>query len=222
VFNFTNLTNGWYFINGTPVDNPNAVSAAGTYEVFVADSANCQDDAKVNIVILPKVTADARDSGIAILNTPHQLYGFGNGNQFEWTPSSFLNFSGIQNPIATLTADTKFYLTVTNAAGCKAYDTLLVYVLNNPGSYIPKAFTPNGDGLNDRLTLTPVGIKKLNYFRIYNRFGEKIFETTSLGVEWDGTYKGKKQAQDTYVYLLSAVYQKGETKVTQGTVMLIR
>jgi len=222
VFNFTNLTNGWYLTNGNPVDNPNSITQSGLYEVFVADSANCQDDAKVNIVFLPKVMADASDAGVALLNTPHQLYGSGSGTQFLWTPSSLLNFSTIQNPIATLTTDTKFYLTVTDNDGCKGYDTLLVKVLNVPGFYIPKAFTPNGDGLNDIFKPVPVGITKLNYFKVFDRFGQVIFETTTLGVGWDGTFKGKKQNLDTYVYIISGEFQHNETKVIKGNVILIR
>ena len=222
LFTLTNLTAGWYLTNGDPVDNPNAVTQSGLYEVYVADSANCQDDAKVNIVFLPKVLADARDSGLALLNTPHQLYGSGSGTQFLWTPSSFLNFSTIQNPIATLSTDTKFYLTVTNDDGCKGYDTLLVNVLNVPGFYIPKAFTPNGDGLNDVLKPVPIGIIKMNYFRVFNRKGQMVFETTTLGAGWDGTYKGQKQDTETYVYMISGVLQTGEVRVSKGNVLLMR
>ena len=222
LFTLTNLTAGWYLTNGDPVDNPNAVTQSGLYEVYVADSANCQDDAKVNIVFLPKVLADARDSGVALLNTPHQLYGSGSGSQFLWTPSSFLNFSTIQNPEATLSSDTKFYLTVTNNDGCKGYDTLLVSVLNIPGFYIPKAFTPNGDGLNDFLKPVPVGVVKLNYFKVFNRKGQMVFETTTLGTGWDGTYKGQKQDVEAYVYMISGVLQTGQITVTKGNVILIR
>jgi len=222
LFTLTNLVPGWYLTNGYPVDNPNAVTQSGLYEVFVSDSANCQDDAKVNIVFLPKVLADARDSGVALLNTPHQLYGSGSGSQFLWAPSSFLNFYTIQNPVATLTTDTKFYLTVTNNDGCKGYDTLLVKVLNIPGFYTPKAFTPNGDGLNDVLKPVPIGIIKMNYFRVFNRKGQMVFETTTLGAGWDGTYKGQKQDTETYVYMISGVLQTGEVRVSKGNVLLMR
>ena len=222
LFTLGNLMFGWYLTNGDPVDNPNAITQSGLYEVYVSDSANCQDDAKVNIVFLPKVMADASDAGVAFLNTPHQLYGSGSGTQFLWTPSSFLDFSTIQNPLATLTADTKFYLTVTDNYGCKGYDTLLVKVLNVPGLYIPKAFTPNGDGLNDIFKPVPIGVAKFNYFKVFDRFGQIVFETTSLGVGWDGTYKGKKQNVDTYVYIISGEFKNNETEIIKGNVILIR
>ncbi|WP_204306850.1 gliding motility-associated C-terminal domain-containing protein, partial [Klebsiella aerogenes] len=69
-----------------------------------------------------------------------------------------------------------------------------------PEIFVPSAFTPNGDGRNDILKPITVGITQLFYFRIYNRWGQLVFSTSSIGKGWDGTFGGVKQASGTYVF----------------------
>src|SRR5690606_25353727 len=95
----------------------------------------------------------------------------------RWYPTHMVNNPSSLSALATVTSNTQLVLQVTNEIGCMATDTIHLRVLNVPGFYVPSAFTPNGDGLNDVFRPTPVGILKLEYFRIYNRYGELVFET---------------------------------------------
>ncbi len=86
---------------------------------------------------------------------------------------------------------------------------------------MPSAFTPNGYGVNDIFRPTTIGIASLEYFRIFNRYGEKVFETNIIGKGWDGIYKGGKQNTGNYVWMLKGTNRFGEIKVLKGNVVLI-
>ena len=75
----------------------------------------------------------------------------------------------------------------------KDFDTVNIRVFKGPTFYVPTAFTPNGDGLNDIFRPTAVGIASMEYFRVFNRYGELVYETSDITKGWDGTYKGVKQ-----------------------------
>ena len=106
--------------------------------------------------------------------------------------------------------------------GCFDLDTVKLRVLEGPTFYVPSAFTPNGDGLNDIFRPTAVGIAKLEYFSIFNRWGELVYETHDINQGWDGIYKGVKQPIGNYVWKLKGTDRKGVLKVMKGNVVLIR
>jgi gliding motility-associated-like protein len=177
----------------------------------------------IKIVVQPIVKAFAGNDTIAVKDIPHQLYGTG-GIRYEWSSPSGARISNpiAQNPFATLYNDANFYLKVTDAIGCAGYDSIFVKVYNGPTYYVPNAFSPNGDGLNDIFRVIPVGISNTVYFRVFNRFGEVVFETNQWLKGWDGTFKGKPQPSGAYVWMVSGTdrdYKKVEMK---GTVMVVR
>ena len=88
--------------------------------------------------------------------------------------------------------------------------------------YVPTAFTPNGDGLNDIVKPILLGMKAINYFRVYNRFGELVYETTEKGKGWNGIYQGKPQDPATFVWMAQGLTYKNETITRKGFVVLIR
>ena len=133
-----------------------------------------------------------------------------------------LNNANIPNPVARLTSTTIFYLTVKDAIGCKGYDTVTIKIFKGTDIYVPSAFTPNRDGLNDIFRPLGTTIERLDYFRIYNRYGELIFETNDLSKGWDGTYKGQDQKADNYIWTLEAVDKKKVKRAMKGNVILIR
>ena len=90
------------------------------------------------------------------------------------------------------------------------------------GFYVPTAFTPNGDGLNDILRPIMAGMKKLEYFTVYNRWGQEVFSTSVGGKGWDGSFQGKPQTSETYIWVVKAVDYKGSVYFRKGTVTLIR
>ncbi len=91
-----------------------------------------------------------------------------------------------------------------------------------PDIFIPTAFTPNNDGKNDILKPIPVGITRIDFFRIYNRFGQLIYETKEYLKGWDGNVAGTPQASGTYVFSAQGVDYTGKTIFKKGTVVLIR
>jgi gliding motility-associated-like protein len=124
-----------------------------------------------------------------------------------------------------VTTTTTFYLTVKDAIGCKGYDTVTIKRFKGTDItdiYVPSAFTPNRDGLNDIFRPLGTTIERLDYFRIYNRYGELIFETNNLSKGWDGTYKGQDQKADNYIWTLRAIDKKKVKRTMKGNVILIR
>ena len=87
---------------------------------------------------------------------------------------------------------------------------------------MPTGFTPNGDGKNDKFKPFTVGITNLNYFRVYNRWGQLIFSTAKLNDGWDGRVSGREQPSGTYVWMVQGVARDGKVITKKGTVTLIR
>lgn len=93
-------------------------------------------------------------------------------------------------------------------------------VIPNMTFYIPDAFTPNGDGINDTFGIAGQAIKSFN-MRIYNRWGELMFESDNAAQQWDGNYKGQRVPQGVYVYQLSAQASTGQQAAKKGTVTVV-
>ncbi|MDB5281101.1 MAG: flagellar hook-length control protein FliK, partial [Bacteroidota bacterium] len=88
--------------------------------------------------------------------------------------------------------------------------------------FVPNTFTPNGDGLNDKLFVRGSGLRQLDYFRVFDRWGSLVFETHNMDQGWDGTIAGKPADVATYVYTLKGVCSSGSTVDKSGDVTLIR
>ncbi|MCB0547482.1 MAG: gliding motility-associated C-terminal domain-containing protein [Phaeodactylibacter sp.] len=143
---------------------------------------------------------------------------------YFWQPAAGLNNISIYNP--TIRVDSTVVLTVevTDKEGCRNAVELRVVVLSEcrePFIFVPNAFTPNGDNLNDLLFVEGNTIDEL-YFAIYNRWGEKVFETDDQSIGWDGTYKGKELSPDAFGYYLEARCFNGDTYFKKGNISLIR
>ena len=88
--------------------------------------------------------------------------------------------------------------------------------------YVPRVFTPNGDGTNDLLKPILVGIADFHYFSIYNRWGNMIFTTQDPNQGWDGTFKGVQQPVETYLWIAEGIDTNGRKIVQKGMVSLVR
>ena len=146
------------------------------------------------------------------------------GGQFYlWSPATGLNNATIANPIAKTDSTITYVVTVSTAAGCFATDTITVIVYKvDPGLYVPNAFTPNGDGLNDIFRPIPIGMKEITNFRVFNRWGELMFATSLKGQGWDGTFKDKPQDPAVYVWIVEGIDYTDKKIAQKGTVVLIR
>ena len=213
------------FLNNRNIADPLAAPAQSIrYVVAVSDVQGCPKPAFDTILVqVEKLVAEAgpRDTSV-VVNQPLQLNGTG-GELFLWNPSNGLSDANIANPVATLSENQEYVLTVESNAGCTATDTIDITVYKvDPGLYVPNAFTPNGDGINDIFRPIPIGMKSLRYFRVYNRSGQLIFSTSIQNLGWDGTFKGKAQDSDVYVWIVEGVDYQGKTIFRKGSVTLIR
>ena len=193
-----------------------------SYTLTVTDNYGCKfsvTDA-VNVRVQPPVPAYAGNDTIAVTGIPHQLYSSG-GSLYKWSPAAALNNPLSQNPLATMQNDTKFIVLVTDVAGCIGYDTVFIKVYNGPTYYVPNAFSPNGDGMNDVFRAVPSGITSTNWFRIFNRYGQTVFETNEWLKGWDGNYRGKKQPVGAYIWIIKGTDRNGKLVEMKGTVMLL-
>jgi gliding motility-associated-like protein len=98
----------------------------------------------------------------------------------------------------------------------------MVKLVKNIEIFVPNAFTPNADGKNDVLRPVFFGIKKLNYFRVYNRWGQLFYQTQNAETGWDGTFKNVGQETQTVVWVLEAIGVDGNAYTKKGTTLLLR
>ncbi|MBA4140614.1 MAG: gliding motility-associated C-terminal domain-containing protein, partial [Segetibacter sp.] len=213
--------------NSTTLNPVAAPSATTSYLLAVFDTLGCPKPSVDTVVVkvTPQVKAFAGNDTIVVANQPLQLNATG-GSNYLWSPATGISDPNILNPVITLgtSVDSITYrVKVSVADGCFAEDDIKVRIFKTgPDIFVPTAFTPNGDGKNDLLKPIPVGIKSMEYFRVYNRWGSLVFSTRQLGAGWDGTIEGKQQTTGTFVYMTAAIDYLGNTITKKGTVVLIR
>ena len=222
----------WYDENdnivGTGINLQNVI--AGTYTVTVTDATVCivhsnpfivvNDNSALQPPIYTDVTIPRNaDADINIENPAdgdYSLY-FAPGA----TQPAFQNNNG-NFIIPDVTGDTTVF--IKRSKGVCNSNTVAVHITVVDKSYftIPNAFTPNGDGINDKLEVRGVGITSLEYFRIYNQWGKLVFETHRLNDGWDGIINGALQNPGVFVWMAQGKGITGATLVSKGTFVLIR
>lgn len=162
-------------------------------------------------------TVAAKDEPVQLLTTKavNMLW-------YKWSPATGLSNSAAQNPVATYDLDQVYELNTLTVQGCDSYSKILVRRFKGPELYVANAFSPNNDGRNDVLHIFPVGIKAFNYFRIYNRRGQLVFETSNYYVGWDGIFKGTLVDTENYVWMAMATDYKGAPLFRRGNVLVLR
>ena len=204
-----------------PVASPTETT---TYIVYSTDGVcfDSQDSVVVTVHQTPMIFAGA-DAEIMYGST-YQLNAFTNGTNILWTPSYNLSCNTCPDPIVNhLDEATTYYLQVTDSIGCRAEDSVRIsLVCDQDLVFVPNAFTPNGDNKNDVFRIRTYGLSKLNYFRVFNRWGEMVFETTDVTKGWDGTWKGQPCTPAVFVYYIDGACANGSEILKQGNVSLIR
>ncbi|MES2374643.1 MAG: gliding motility-associated C-terminal domain-containing protein [Bacteroidota bacterium] len=145
------------------------------------------------------------------------------GASYTWAPITGLSNTLIYNPAIVTASEQDYKISIKAPSGCITVDSLLVRIFDKR-IYVPNAFTPNGDGVNDKLFVNIIGtgIRTLSYFRVYNRFSRLVFETTNAGTGWDGTVNGALQPIDTYLWVAEAKDVNGTSIIRRGNVSLLR
>jgi gliding motility-associated-like protein len=168
------------------------------------------------------VPAFAGNDTSIVIGQPLQLQATG-GASYRWSPAAGLSSSNVSNPVATLGNDATYIVTVSSPEGCSARDTINIKVFNTaPDIFVPTAFTPNNDRLNDQLIPIPVGVTSIDFFRVYNRYGELVFSTTQIGKGWDGRIRGRDQNTSTFTWYVQGTDFTGKRIFKKGTSTLIR
>jgi gliding motility-associated-like protein len=208
----------------TPIAGP---SKSTSYILTVSDTIGCNKSVSDTILVtlVPVIKAYAGHDTTIVKDQPLQLNASG-GTSYLWSPITGLSDPNIANPIAVLPDDVdsiRYLVKVIGDAGCFNTDDIKVKVFTTgPEIFVPSGFTPNADNKNDMLKPTLVGIEKLHYFSVYNRWGQLLFTTSEIGKGWDGLYKGTKQPSGAYVYSAEGVDFSGKIVFRKGTSVLIR
>jgi len=200
-------------------------TAAGSYtvklKVFSQVCPAIADSLSKTVAIITPAPAIRMSTLDVHIDEPVQLRARNFGTAYAWSPAAGLSSSTIADPILRTGVQQQYLVAITEASGCVTTDTLLVRVFSKR-VYVPSVFSPNGDGHNDKLFVNLVGVKQLRFFRIYNRYGKKLFETNNVTSGWDGTFNGTVLPIDTYVWSVEAIDNAGFPVIDQGTVTLLR
>lgn len=150
----------------------------------------------------------------------------GEGTTFVWSPASDIDQPTSANPLATPTVNDPCYTVVATAAdGCTRSDTVCLHcnevVCGPPLFLIPNAFTPNGDGQNDQICFNPQDVVEF-HIAIFNRWGERVYESEDVNECWDGTYRGNLCLPGVYTYTCHIGCPAGQTNDFKGDITLIR
>jgi len=196
--------------------------AAGTYTVTVKDGNGCTRTQTVSVNGISGPTATASANNLTIpLGSSTTLTAGGNGT-YAWSPASGLSCISCASPVATPSSTTSYCVLVSDANGCTDSDCITIDVEIPCGEvFIPSAFSPNNDGNNDWVCIRGNCILKQRFI-IYNRWGEKVFETTDSKICWDGSYNDKPVNTGSFVYLLEATLTSGEEIIKKGSISLVR
>jgi gliding motility-associated-like protein len=191
------------------------------YMVVATNKYDCTDSAFTDVTVRPNAVIYLGDSVKLFPGESYQIKPQTNCTYFTWIPPAGLDNSNIANPVAKPLTDTRYVVIAETEWGCKTQDTLKIYVSDESILALPNAFVP-GNGPNGMFKILKHGQAVLNHFRIYDRWGIVVFETTDIDKGWDGTYKGTPQPFGVYVYEVSAVTTIGTPINRVGNVTLIR
>jgi gliding motility-associated-like protein len=218
-------------LSATTIPNPVAGPSITTvYQVAGSDSASCfRDTASVIVMLLAQPTVNAGPDLQVQTETPVTIAAVGSSDvvSWQWTPATDLSCTTCAQPVCTPRQDDQYIVTVTAADGCMASDTVVVTLICDEAKVrIPDAFTPNGDGHNDRFTVLGA-IPMVNHLLIFDRWGAKVFEEDHFGpadpkAGWDGTIGGKPAPAGVYVYFAEMQCPTGGVFMRKGTVVLVR
>ncbi len=210
--------------------NPKASPWETTKYRVVAYEGSCiPDTSHVDLVVHPKPTVTVRGENTIVAGTSADLLASGQHIvRFLWSPSVTLSCETCSNPIASPYKTTTYTVKVFTKYECVDSAHVTIHVLCDESQlFIPNTFTPNGDGINDIFMVRGTGISTLKSFRVYNRWGQVMYERTNVAVNekefgWDGNFNGAQLPPDVYVWTVEANCENGDLLKLKGDVTIIR
>ena len=208
----------WY--DGTTVitnilDPSNLV--ADTFQ-YIIGNQGCMDTATIMIYASIPAPLSSNDTSITV-DQQIPLWTSG-GSSYIWTPSIYLDSTFSSSVISTPGEDITYYIEVYDSLGCMVIDTINITVNYNP-LFIPNGFSPNNDNNNDVLYVRGGGVSSIQ-FRVFDKWGNLVFESFDMDTGWDGTYNGKLLNTGVFVYRMDAVLKNGKPLFESGNVTLFR
>jgi gliding motility-associated-like protein len=223
----TNVKYIWQMGDGTTLNNKNPVysyATPGTYNITLSiqNINTCFVTPVVKTIQFETITLQAPGNVQINEGESIQLLTSSTGTKFAWKPNIYINDSSLLSPTVAPVITTTYFVTARNNSNCIAKDTVVVTVNNKKEIYIPTAFTPNNDGINDLLEPSfSISLQNIA-FNIYNKWGQLVFEGNKQnGYNWNGKFKNKLAPTGTYVYYFNATNILGEKKIRKGTINLL-
>jgi gliding motility-associated-like protein len=218
----------WTFNGGSPStstdQNPTNIcfGTDGVYSIeLIASNSFGSDTITDTVTVHPTPIVNAGSNVTITLGNNTILNATGSNGSYSWTPPTWLSCPTCPSTTSTPEETITYTVIVVDSNGCSASDQVTVFIEFENVIWVPNIFSPNGDGSNDILYVRGKGVADLNFF-VYDRWGEKVFETTSLDIGWDGKFRGKDMNKAVFVYYLEATFIDGSKVTKKGDVTLIR
>jgi gliding motility-associated-like protein len=199
------------------------VTQSGSYYARLYNNAGCSITTSKQNILIDKAKPGIRyPLEYAVIDLPITLEARQFGSTVLWSPGINLDNRTSYTPVFKGSTEQLYTIEIKTTTGCTTVDTQLVKIVKSVEIYVPSAFTPNHDGLNDLLRPTLMGIKQLHYFRIYNRWGQLLFETENERTGWDGELHGAPQTTQVVVWIVEGLGVDGRVYLKKGTSTLVR
>lgn len=203
-----------------------SASSTSVFSLTVSDENLCRNSPVTDTIHIQLAPPVVNTSTTIIVGQTVTINGFiGNNYLYHWTQdTSYLSCTACYNPVSTTTNNITYTLGIIDQPlGCfEVFSQHSVIVRMVASIDVPTAFTPNGDGVNDFILPDGWGIRKLIYFKVFNRWGQLLFESNDLDRGWDGTFNGVPQNMETYIYQAAVDTYTDETLTKTGSFKLIR
>ncbi len=219
----------WRFGDGDSAfvqNTAHAYQQGGEYYItFISANNRGCSDTVLKPILIDRFRPFAGDDTIIVQDESIQFQP-GGGNKYTWTPETYLSFTdfGPYDPVGHFvdTGTFVYNVHVVSPFGCIGDTTVKIWVVPHAAFFMPTAFTPNGDGLNDVFRPLAIGYKSITNFRVFNRWGQVLYNSQNIEQGWDGTYNGQKLDAGVYFWEITMKDRFGAMQHKKGDVTLIR
>jgi gliding motility-associated-like protein len=199
------------------------VLQSGTYTARLTSDLGCTGTTLPQPIFIDKARPGITyPVEYAVFNLSYKLEARPFGANYLWNPSVYLDNPAKATPIFKSASEQLYTIRIETSTGCITIDTQQVKLVPSVEIYVPTGFTPNSDGKNDMLRPVLMGVKELIYFRVFNRWGQLLFESQKASWGWDGRLNGIPQQTSVVVWVAEALGSDGKKYVRKGTSALLR